>query len=821
MALNQMQQQAVQHTEGPLLILAGAGSGKTTVLVNRVQHIIADGYALPWQVLAITFTNKAAGEIRQRLADAIGPEAESIWAHTFHSCCARILRRFGDRLGYTNHFTIYDTDDSKRVMKQCQRQLGIDDKFLNHRAILSEISNAKDALIGPQEYRATVGADFRKGKIAECYALYQKELLAADAMDFDDMIYNTVQLLRENDDVLELYQNQFRYVMVDEYQDTNHAQYVLTSLLADKFKNICVVGDDDQSIYRFRGATIENILSFEQHYKNATVIRLEQNYRSTQNILDGANAVIANNKNRKGKRLWTDAGAGSKIILNTAQNEADESSFIVEEILKNVKAGRKMSDHAVLYRMNAQSRNIEIALTKSGIPHKVIGGNRFFDRKEIKDMTAYFALINNPADTVRLQRIINVPKRGIGATMVSHITEIATGLGISAFEVCQRADEFQKTARSAQKLKDFAAQITYFQQCLENGMLLSDLLQEILEKTKYTDYLQEDDPEKYEDRLNNIKELSSMFIKYQEENEDFELSDFLEDVALVSDIDSYNDDEDSVVLMTLHSAKGLEFPVVFIPGMEEGIFPGSQAMYSEEELEEERRLAYVGITRAKKELYISNSVTRMLYGRTQRNEPSRFLREIEPEYIEETRSPVLEQRSRLGGWGSGYGSDTVPGGASGYSGPSGWGRAASGYGSGYGSRSGYLNKEYNAPMSNNRGFGSDYASRGSASSGHGGCSSGLGSSGFGSGYGRPAAPKAPVRPAGGGVTSSPRPAAASTGPKHYEPGDIVEHKVFGRGKVLKVKPAAGDQIVEISFEKVGVKKTMANFAPLVKITTEE
>ena len=656
MALNQMQQQAVQHTEGPLLILAGAGSGKTTVLVNRVQHIIADGYALPWQVLAITFTNKAAGEIRQRLADAIGPEAESIWAHTFHSCCARILRRFGDRLGYTNHFTIYDTDDSKRVMKQCQRQLGIDDKFLNHRAILSEISNAKDALIGPQEYRATVGADFRKGKIAECYALYQKELLAADAMDFDDMIYNTVQLLRENDDVLELYQNQFRYVMVDEYQDTNHAQYVLTSLLADKFKNICVVGDDDQSIYRFRGATIENILSFEQHYKNATVIRLEQNYRSTQNILDGANAVIANNKNRKGKRLWTDAGAGSKIILNTAQNEADESSFIVEEILKNVKAGRKMSDHAVLYRMNAQSRNIEIALTKSGIPHKVIGGNRFFDRKEIKDMTAYFALINNPADTVRLQRIINVPKRGIGATMVSHITEIATGLGISAFEVCQRADEFQKTARSAQKLKDFAAQITYFQRCLEDGMLLSDLLQEILEKTKYTDYLQEDDPEKYEDRLNNIKELSSMFIKYQEENEDFELSDFLEDMALVSDIDSYNDDEDSVVLMTLHSAKGLEFPVVFIPGMEEGIFPGSQAMYSEEELEEERRLAYVGITRAREKLYLVNARQRMLYGTTNRNMPSRFLREI-PEQVTEDVT-VQSFRSHAGFTGAKVGQQT-------------------------------------------------------------------------------------------------------------------------------------------------------------------
>lgn len=634
MPLNHMQKQAVEHTEGPLLILAGAGSGKTTVLVNRVQHIIENGYATPWQVLAITFTNKAAGEIRERLIHAIGPEAESVWAHTFHSCCARILRRFGERLGYSNHFTIYDTDDSKRVMKHCQKQLGIDDKFLNHRSILAEISNAKDSLVNPQEYKATSVNDFRKGKIAQCYELYQKELLASDAMDFDDMIFNTVRLLRENDDVRELYQNQFKYVMVDEYQDTNHAQYVLTSLLADKHKNICVVGDDDQSIYRFRGATIENILSFEQHYPNAAVIRLEQNYRSTQNILDGANAVIANNKNRKGKRLWTDAGAGDKIILNTALNESDESAFIVEEILKNVKAGRKMSEHAVLYRMNAQSRNIEIALTKSGIPHKVIGGHRFFDRKEIKDITAYFALINNPADNVRLQRIINVPKRAIGTTMVEHVMEIAGGLGLSAFEVCQRADEFQKTARSAQKLKDFAALILYFQKCLEDGMSLSDLLQEILEKTKYTDYLNDEDPEKYDDRINNIKELSSMFIKYQEENEHFELSDFLEDVALVSDIDSYNSDEDSVVLMTLHSAKGLEFPVVFIPGMEEGIFPGSQAMYSEEELEEERRLAYVGITRAREKLYLVNAQQRMLYGTTSRNLASRFLREI-PETVTE------------------------------------------------------------------------------------------------------------------------------------------------------------------------------------------
>ncbi|MDE6412987.1 MAG: UvrD-helicase domain-containing protein, partial [Eubacterium sp.] len=417
------------------------------------------------------------------------------------------------------------------------------------------------------------------------------------------------------------------YVMVDEYQDTSHAQYVLVSLLAGGYKNICVVGDDDQSIYRFRGATIENILSFENQYSNAKVIRLEQNYRSTQNILDGANAVISNNKNRKGKSLWTAAGAGDKIVLNTVNSEAEESSFIAEEILKNVDAGRKMSDHAILYRTNAQSRNLEITLTKSGIPHKIIGGNRFFDRKEIKDIISYFAVINNPADNVRLQRIINVPKRGIGDTMFANVLEISTGLGISAFEVCERSDEFQKTLRSAQKLQSFTNMIKHFQKLLDEKMPLSDLLQEIISETKYFDYLAED-PETEEDRKNNINELSSMFIKYQEEEEEFELSDFLEDVALVSDIDSYNADDDCVVLMTLHSAKGLEFPVVFIPGMEEGIFPGNQSIYSEDDLEEERRLAYVGITRAKEKLYLINARQRMLYGQTNRNMGSRFIREI-------------------------------------------------------------------------------------------------------------------------------------------------------------------------------------------------
>lgn len=639
MPLNEMQQLAVNTTEGPLLILAGAGSGKTTVLVNRVQHIIESGLAQPWQVLAITFTNKAAGELRERLISAVGESANDIWAYTFHSCCSRILRRFGDRLGYTNHFTIYDTDDSKRVMKQCQKQLGIEDKFINHKSILNEISRAKDSLIDPDEYKATSSNDFRKGKIAQCYELYQKELLKSDAMDFDDIIFNTVKLLKENDDVRELYQSQFKYVMVDEYQDTNHAQYVLTSLFADMYKNICVVGDDDQSIYRFRGATIENILSFENHYKGARVIRLEENYRSTQNILDGANAVIANNKNRKGKTLFTRSGAGDKIILNTAMNESDESTYIADEILKNVKNGRKLSDHAILYRMNAQSRNLEIMLTKMGISHRIIGGHRFFDRKEIKDIISYFAIINNPADNVRLQRIINVPKRAIGDTMVGNIMEIATGLGMSAFEVCERADEFQKTSRSASKLMGFASMIRDFQKCLEEKMPLTDLLQEILEKTKYLDYLNED-PETYEDRVNNIKELSSMFVKYQEESDDPQLSEFLEDVALISDIDSYNEDEDSVVLMTLHSAKGLEFPIVFIPGMEEGIFPGSQAMYSEEELEEERRLAYVGITRAKEKLYLVNAQQRMLYGTTSRNMPSRFIREIPSEVVEDVSTRV-------------------------------------------------------------------------------------------------------------------------------------------------------------------------------------
>ena len=864
--LNDMQREAVFTTNGPLLILAGAGSGKTTVLVNRIANLIRFGSAhgsrwtprevteddvkalrtaimtgtdapswldgmlrkdavRSWNVMAITFTNKAAGELKERLRRMLGgEEGDEVFASTFHSACVRILRRWAEEIGYPRSFTIYDSDDSQRVMKAVYKELSVDDKFFPVKSAINQMSRWKDQLISPEEALKTPARDTKGALAAKVYAAYEKKLKEAGAFDFDDLIYQTVILLSEHEDVREFYQNKYKYLLVDEYQDTSVAQFRLVSLLTGPEKNICVVGDDDQSIYRFRGATIENILNFERIYKGTKTIRLEQNYRSTSNILNAANCVIQHNTERKGKTLWTKNGEGDKVQVYTAENEQDEASHIADVIGQHLKEGGHLADHAILYRMNAQSAPIESYFTRAGIPHKIVGGQRFNDRKEVKDIHSYMSIVANPRDDVRLRRIINEPARKIGATTIEVIADLAAQQGISMLDVISHADQYAKLSRAIAPLFKFWDIYQKLQESLETKTL-DEFASDVIEITGYRAMLEADAAKGHEDaanRLQNLGQLVNNVKSYCDQHgEEASLEGYLEDIALISDIDSYNESADQVVLMTIHSAKGLEFPYVFLIGMEEGVFPSEMSKYSEADLEEERRLAYVGITRAKKELYISNSVTRMLYGRTQRNEPSRFLREIEPEYIEETRSPVLEQRSRLGGWGSGYGSDTVPGGASGYSGPSGWGRAASGHGSGYGSRSGYLNKEYNAPMSNNRGFGSDYASRGSASSGHGGCSSGSGSSGFGSGYGRPAAPKAPVRPAGGGVTSSPRPAAASTGPKHYEPGDIVEHKVFGRGKVLKVKPAAGDQIVEISFEKVGVKKTMANFAPLVKITTEE
>ena len=757
---NREQQQVIDTIDGPVLVVAGAGTGKTATIVKRIEHIISDGYARPWQVLAITFTNKAAGELKERLINTVGEEANDIWAHTFHSMCGRILRRFADRLGYTQHFTIYDTDDQKRVMKRVQKSLGIEDKFLNHRAILNEISHAKDSLIDCREYKASTVNDFRKAKIAQCYEEYQNELKRADAMDFDDMIFNTVQLLKQNEDVLELYQNQFKYVIVDEYQDTSYAQYILTYLLADGYHNICVVGDDDQSIYRFRGATIENIMRFKERYEKEGVkviqLQLAENYRSMQNILDAANAVIKNNKTRLAdKRLRSYAGKeGEKIVLYTADSEMGEAQFIIDEINENVKNGKRYKDHAVLYRMNAQSRNIEIMLAKSGISYKIIGGNRFFDRKEIKDIVSYFAVINNPADNVRLQRIINTPKRGIGDTMFNYILEIAAVNKMTAFEVCEQADEFAKTSRSAGKLKAFTAMIRHFQACLEEGMSPNDLLQEILDETKYFDFIdEEDEPAKAEDRKNNVQELSSMLIKYQEEDPEFDLTDFLEDVALVSDIDSYNEDDDAVVLMTLHAAKGLEFPIVFIPGLEEGIFPGNQSLYSDEDLEEERRLAYVGITRAREQLYLVNARQRMLYGRTDRNMPSRFLREI-PSNI--TEDKTVSKVSRTYDFGGGYSTNK-------------------GYSSGFGSPSKPHKYSKSTPI------GSAHQSSSAAHQ-------------FGQ--------------------VQPKMQASDVA---YSVGDTVRHKAFGTGVILSQTPMGNDTLLEVAFDRAGTKKLMAKFAKLEKI----
>ena len=868
--LNEMQRAAVFTTSGPLLILAGAGSGKTTVLVNRIANLIRFGSAhgsswtprevteddvkalrtalmtgtdapgwldgmlrkdavRSWNVMAITFTNKAAGELKERLRNMLGgEEGDEVFASTFHSACVRILRRWAEEIGYPRSFTIYDTDDSQRVMKTVYKELSVDDKFFPVKSAINQMSRWKDQLVSPAEALQTPAKDTKGALAARVYAAYEKKLKEAGAFDFDDLIYQTVQLLAEHKEVRDFYQNKYRYLLVDEYQDTSVAQFRLVSLLTGPEKNICVVGDDDQSIYRFRGATIENILNFERVYPGTKTIRLEQNYRSTSNILNAANCVIQHNTERKGKTLWTQNGEGDKVQVYTAENEQDEASHIADIIGQHLREGGHLADHAVLYRMNAQSAPLESYFTRAGIPHKIVGGQRFNDRKEVKDIHSYMSIVANPRDDVRLRRIINEPARKIGATTIDVIADLAGQEGVSMLEIIRHADQYAKLSRAIAPLYKFYQIYERLQDSLENKTL-DEFASDVIEITGYKAMLEADAAKGHEDaadRLQNLGQLVNNVKNYcDQQGEEASLEGYLEDIALISDIDNYNESADQVVLMTIHSAKGLEFPYVFLIGMEEGVFPSEMSKYSEADLEEERRLAYVGITRAKKELYISNSVTRMLYGRTQRNEPSRFLREIEPEYLEETRSPVLEQRSRLGGWGSSY-SDTVPGGASGYSGASGWGRGSSSYGSyggstGYGNRSGYLNREYNAGES--RGFGSGYAGRGSSSSGYGssyGSHSGSvgGSGGFGSGYGRPAAPKTPAKQIN--FTGTPATKTNANTTKHYEPGDVVEHKVFGRGTVVAVKPAAGDQIVEIRFEKVGIKKTMANFAPLTKITEE-
>ncbi len=758
--MNDMQLRAVTAVAGPVLVLAGAGSGKTTVLVNRIACIVkyGDAYGSPidlneteyqqglaylnsesdylppiftqnaanaWQILAITFTNKAANELKERIAAKLGEKANDIWAGTFHSICGKILRRFASKIGYTSHFTIYDTDDQKKLIKEIMKQENIDDKLLPVKSVLSAISSAKDKLITPEEFAQNSGSDYRQSLLAKIYKLYAVRLINNDAMDFDDMINNTVKLFRENEDVLEYYQDKFRYIMVDEYQDTNHAQYVLVSMLASKYRNFCVVGDDDQSIYRFRGATIENILEFEHQYKESRVIRLEQNYRSTENILSVANAVIKNNQGRKGKNLWTQNGQGDKVTLYTAADERLEARYVADTILDNVRAGGKFSDHAVLYRMNAQSNALENAFARSGISYKVIGGMRFFERKEIKDMLAYLTVINNPYDDLRLKRIINEPKRGIGDTTINNASQIADSLGLSLFEVFSNADEYPLLSRAAAKLKGFTQMIGTLR-AKADTIPIHELLENVINDSGYVNALKMAG-ESEQDRIENIYELLSSVIQYEQENEEATLSGFLEEIALISDIDSL-DDDDKVVMMTIHSAKGLEFNNVFIVGMEEGIFPGYQSIYDgESAIEEERRLAYVAVTRARRRLNITNTTVRMLFGSTTRNAPSRFLKEIPKEYCD-----IINGDS-----GVGFFTDAQPS----------------------------YSKSYSS--------GGNYSYK---------------------------------------AVQTARPAFKDT--NNYKSGMTVSHNTFGEGVILSVSAMGDDSLLEINFSNVGTKKLMANYAKL-------
>lgn len=631
--LNKPQKEAVFHTEGPLLILAGAGSGKTRVLTHRIAYLIEEKGVNPWNILAITFTNKAAEEMRQRVDSLVGIGAESIWVSTFHSMCVRILRRYIDRLGYDNRFTIYDTDDQKTLMKEVCRKTDIDTKRFKERMLLSVISSAKNEMILPEEFELNAGGDFVQLKIAKVYKEYEAQMRANNALDFDDLLVKTVQLLETQPDVRENYQERFRYIMVDEYQDTNTVQFRLVSLLAGKYRNLCVVGDDDQSIYKFRGANIRNILDFEKEFSDAKVIKLEQNYRSVGNVLEVANSVIRNNKGRKEKTLWTDNEKGEKIRLRQFDTVYDEAQFIAEDIKDETAQGANYSDHAVLYRTNAQSRLLEEKFVAMNIPYKIVGGINFYSRREIKDVLSYLKTIDNGKDDLAVRRIINVPKRGIGLTTINRIQESAAARGIGFYDALSAPDLIPGIGRSASKLDSFAALIEYFKgRSEESGV--TDLLTEVIEKTGYTESLEADDPEELEARVQNIDELVSKAAVYEESCSDRgerpTLSGFLEEVALVADIDSVAEDRDYVILMTLHSAKGLEFPHVYLAGMEDGLFPSYMSISGDdpEELEEERRLCYVGVTRAEEKLTLTCARMRLVRGERQYNSMSRFIKEM-------------------------------------------------------------------------------------------------------------------------------------------------------------------------------------------------
>ena len=763
--LNPMQRQAVLATEGPLLILAGAGSGKTTVLINRVanllkygrasdtdeipenateadlavleagpspeaQRIAAYGRVEPWRIIAITFTNKAADELKTRLESMLGPEANDIWARTFHSACVRILRRDADRLGYPRDFTIYDTSDRLSVMRAILRELDLDDKVYPPKSVLARLDSARDELLSPELFAQRYGAsgDVRLRKTAEIYKLYAQRLFAAGAMDFDDLLYNTVRLFRECPDVLEHYQRQFKYVLIDEYQDTNNLQYMLASMLAGGWGNICVVGDDDQSIYKFRGATIENILSFEKEFKGCRTIRLEQNYRSTGHILDAANAVIANNTERKGKTLWTNAGAGDKLLLYTAQNEDDEAQFVASRILAWRGGGGNFRDCAVLYRMNAQSNRLEFAFKRNGIPYRVVGGMRFFDRAEVKDMLAYLTVLLTPGDDLRLARIINSPQRGIGEKTIETARQLAVRLGTSLYEVVRHANEYEELRRAAPKLIASSHMMQRLRSLAESESL-DRLYDAVLEETGYARALQEKGGDEALARLENINELKTNILGYIKETGDESLAGFLDEVALYTDIDSYDREADCAVMMTMHSAKGLEFPNVFIVGAEEGLFPGARCIGDPEEMEEERRLCYVALTRAKEHLYLTCARQRMIFGRTTMNLPSRFVEEIPPEHLD---------------------------------------------------RAGFDPHRQGARQEERRGA-------------------------------RSAAQKRPPR-----WETVPHAPAPPKAPEKKSPaftlGDRVVHTAFGRGEITKMTPMGGDALIEITFEGPGVKRLMLRAA---------
>ena len=760
--LNPMQRQAVLTTEGPLLLLAGAGSGKTTVLINRIANLMRFGRgsdtreipvalteedvafletqadtdsaradalcavepAVPWSIIAITFTNKAAGELKDRLSMLLGPQAQDIWAMTFHSACCRILRRDIDRMGYTNHFTIYDTSDSERIMKEILKDMDLDDKTFPPRYVLGAISREKDNMVSPQQMlaRGESSGDYRVLHIARAYEKYQTRLKDNNALDFDDIIYITVQLLQQHQDVREYYQRKFRYVLVDEYQDTNHMQYLLTSLLAGGRENICVVGDDDQSIYRFRGATIENILNFEKQYKGARAIRLEQNYRSTQSILNAANAVIAHNLGRKGKQLWTANGQGDPITVFEASDEGAEANFVAGKIIAGSQ-GKNFKDYAILYRTNAQSNALEFSMKRNGIPYRVIGGTRFFDRAEIKDMLSYLCVINNRTDDLRLKRIINNPPRGLGPKTIEMASRLAEAERKPLYQVVSDPYSYGPLEKSAMKLLQFSAMIEGMAQLLDEGMSLPDFYEELLIRSGYVDMLSAKDTEENKTRLENVRELKSSINTYVENTPEPTLAGFLEEIALYTDIEQYNEGDDAVVMMTMHAAKGLEFPHVFLVGFEDGLFPGMRAIGDAEEMEEERRLCYVAITRAKESLAISYARQRMIYGRTSAAMASRFLKEIPEECVVR--------------------------------------------------RGGFRAVQERAPAAERPAYGR-----------------------------KPAAPS---------VLRAPAPVAAAPS-LELNKGDMVLHAAFGRGMVLSVMKMGGDALLEIAFDDIGTKKLMLKTA---------